>query len=426
MRTNSVVACAMRTEPGGKLNMPVELPELPVLNPVPGIRLGTVAAGIRKLNRRDLVLIECIAGTQAAATFTRNRFCAAPVIVARENLSQSLPRALLINTGFANAGTGEEGLRDAHACCDAAARALGVAPNEVLPFSTGVIGERLPVDRIVAGLPSVIAALSPATWTDAAHGIMTTDTRPKTSSRLIEIGGQRITVTGIAKGSGMICPNMATMLAFVATDARVSRELLEDCVRRSVQSSFNRITVDGDTSTNDACVLLATGAAGNPMIAELAGEHYQRLLAAVTDVCEELAQMIVRDGEGATKFVTIDVEGGASDADCDAVARTIAHSPLVKTALFASDPNWGRILAAVGRAPIVVLDVGRVAIWLDDVLIVERGARASRYTEADGARVMARPEFTIRVSLGAGPARARVWTTDLSHEYVRINAEYRS
>lgn len=416
----------MRTEPGDKPNMPVELPEPPVLNPVPGIRLGTVAAGIRKSDRRDLVLIECIAGTQAAATFTRNRFCAAPVIVARENLSQSLPRALLINTGFANAGTGEDGLRDAHACCDAAARALGVAPNEVLPFSTGVIGERLPVDRIVAGLPSVIAALSPAAWADAAHGIMTTDTRPKTSSRLIEIGGQRITVTGIAKGSGMICPNMATMLAFVATDARVSRELLEDCVRRSVQSSFNRITVDGDTSTNDACVLLATGAAGNPMIAESAGEHYQRLLAAVTDVCEELAQMIVRDGEGATKFVTIDVEGGASDADCDAVARTIAHSPLVKTALFASDPNWGRILAAVGRAPIVVLDVGRVAIWLDDVLIVERGARASRYTEADGARVMARPEFTIRVSLGAGPARARVWTTDLSHEYVRINAEYRS
>jgi glutamate N-acetyltransferase/amino-acid N-acetyltransferase len=275
-------------------------------------------------------------------------------------------------------------------------------------------------------LPGVRKALSPTGWADAAHGIMTTDTCAKASSRRIEIGARHVHVTGIAKGSGMICPNMATMLAFVATDARMSRELLDDCLRRAVQSSFNRITVDGDTSTNDACVLLATGSAGNPVIADPAGEDYRRLLAAVTEVCSDLAKMIVRDGEGATKFVTIGVEGGACDADCDAVARTIAHSPLVKTALFASDPNWGRILAAVGRAPITALEVDRVAIWLDDVLIVERGARAASYQEADGARVMAKPEFTIRVSLGNGNGRARIWTTDLSHDYVRINAEYRS
>lgn len=406
--------------------MPVGFPELPVLHPVSGIRLGTTAAGIRKSNRRDLVLIECIAGTQAAATFTRNRFCAAPVIVAREHLARSSPRALLINTGFANAGTGDEGLRDARVSCDAAARALDVAPESVLPFSTGVIGERLPVDRLIAGLPGTMKALTPAGWSDAAHGIMTTDTRAKASSRQIEIGGKKVNVTGIAKGSGMICPNMATMLAFVATDAHLSRELLDRCVRRAVQSSFNRITVDGDTSTNDACVLLATGTAGAPTITDPTGEDYQHLLATVTDVCADLAQMIVRDGEGATKFVTIDVEGGASDADCDAVARTIAHSPLVKTALFASDPNWGRILAAVGRAPVAALDVDHVAIWLDDVLIVERGARAASYQEADGARAMAKAEFTIRVSLGNGGGRARIWTTDLSHDYVRINAEYRS
>jgi glutamate N-acetyltransferase/amino-acid N-acetyltransferase len=395
------------------------------LKPVRGIRLGTVAAGIRKKERRDLVLIECIEGTQAAAVFTRNRFCAAPVVVAREHLSRSAPRALLINTGFANAGTGERGLHDARASCEAVARARSIAPEAVLPFSTGVIGESLPMDRLIAGLPGAVAALTADGWNDAAWGIMTTDTVPKGVSRMAEIAGAAITVTGIAKGSGMICPNMATMLAFIATDARVSQAALDECVRRAADASFNRITVDGDTSTNDACVLLATGVADNAPVETPAGEAFSQLLAAVTDVCAELAQMIVRDGEGATKFVTIDVEG-ADDADCNAVARTIAHSPLVKTALFASDPNWGRILAAIGRAPIAGLDVDRVAIWLDDVLVVERGARAAGYAEHDGARVVARPDFTIRVALGGGPGRARLWTSDLSHEYVRINAEYRS
>jgi glutamate N-acetyltransferase/amino-acid N-acetyltransferase len=396
------------------------------LKPVPGIRLGTVAAGIRKANRRDLVLIECIEGSRVAAVFTRNRACAAPVVVAREHLTRAAPRALVINTGFANAGTGEEGLRDSRASCDAVARMLRVLPEAVLPFSTGVIGERLPVDRLVVGLPGAAAALTADGWNDAAHGIMTTDTVPKGVSRMAEIGGTTITVTGIAKGSGMICPNMATMLGFIATDARVSQEALDACMRRAADASFNRISVDGDTSTNDACVLIATGASGGELIERDAGESYSRLLGAVTEVCTELAQLIVRDGEGATKFVTIDVEGGADDADCDAVARTIAHSPLVKTALFASDPNWGRILAAVGRAPIAALDVDRVAIRLDDVLVVEGGARAAGYTEAGGARVMAKPAFTIRVSLGSGGGHARLWTTDLSHEYVRINAEYRS
>jgi glutamate N-acetyltransferase/amino-acid N-acetyltransferase len=396
------------------------------LKPVPGIRLGTVAAGIRKANRRDLVLIECIEGSRVAAVFTRNRACAAPVVVAREHLTRAAPRALVINTGFANAGTGEEGLRDSRASCDAVARMLRVLPEAVLPFSTGVIGERLPVDRLVVGLPGAAAALTADGWNDAAHGIMTTDTVPKGVSRMAEIGGTTITVTGIAKGSGMICPNMATMLGFIATDARVSQEALDACMRRAADASFNRISVDGDTSTNDACVLIATGASGGELIERDAGESYSRLLGAVTEVCTELAQLIVRDGEGATKFVTIDVEGGADDADCDAVARTIAHSPLVKTALFASDPNWGRILAAVGRAPIAALDVDRVAIRLDDVLVVEGGARAAGYTEAGGARVMAKPAFTIRVSLGSGGGHARLWTTDLSHAYVRINAEYRS
>jgi len=372
------------------------------------------------------VLIECIEGSRVAAVFTRNRACAAPVVVAREHLTRAAPRALVINTGFANAGTGEEGLRDSRASCDAVARMLRVLPEAVLPFSTGVIGERLPVDRLVVGLPGAAAALTADGWNDAAHGIMTTDTVPKGVSRMAEIGGTTITVTGIAKGSGMICPNMATMLGFIATDARVSQEALDACMRRAADASFNRISVDGDTSTNDACVLIATGASGGELIERDAGESYSRLLGAVTEVCTELAQLIVRDGEGATKFVTIDVEGGADDADCDAVARTIAHSPLVKTALFASDPNWGRILAAVGRAPIAALDVDRVAIRLDDVLVVEGGARAAGYTEAGGARVMAKPAFTIRVSLGSGGGHARLWTTDLSHAYVRINAEYRS
>ncbi|MEW6330899.1 MAG: bifunctional glutamate N-acetyltransferase/amino-acid acetyltransferase ArgJ, partial [Pseudomonadota bacterium] len=383
-------------------------------------------AGIRKKDRRDLVVMECAPGTLAAATFTQNRFCAAPVTVAREHLAMTAPRALLINTGFANAGTGEPGLEDARACCAALARQLNCRAEEVLPFSTGVIGERLPRERIVAGLPSCLASMNSSGWSEAAHGIMTTDTLPKGSSRQVKIGAHTITVTGIAKGAGMIRPDMATMLAFVATDAAVAPAALQACVAAAVNLSFNRITVDGDTSTNDACVLLASGAARNPVIARDEGEAYAALLAAVTGVFTELAQAIVRDAEGATKFITVEVRGGRSEPDCLAVAYTIAHSPLVKTAFFASDPNWGRILAAIGRAPVGQLDVTKVAIYLNELCVVRNGAPDSGYTEAKGLAVMRLPEIRIGVNLGEGPASARVWTSDLSHDYVRINAEYRS
>ncbi|MFL6652160.1 MAG: bifunctional glutamate N-acetyltransferase/amino-acid acetyltransferase ArgJ [Sulfurifustaceae bacterium] len=406
--------------------MAVGLSGLPPLHPVPGIRLGTVAAGLRKADRRDLVVIECAAGTEAAAVFTNNRFCAAPVQVARAHLGRCTPRALVINTGFANAGTGEAGLDDARATCRGVAHALGCGPEEVLPFSTGVIGERFPLDRLLAALPDAVGSRSENGWGDAAHGIMTTDTVPKGASRRIEIGGCSVTITGIAKGAGMIQPNMATMLAFVATDAAVSREALETCVRAAADASFNRITVDGDTSTNDACVLLATGAAGNPRIERPSGEAYEKLCAAVCEVCIELAQAIVRDAEGATKFITIEVCDGESAADCLEVAYTIAHSPLVKTAFFASDPNWGRILAAIGRARIARLDVSRVAIWINDVCIVRSGGCAPDYSEAAGQAAMRPAEILVRVSLGAGRFSERVWTCDLSHDYVRINAEYRS
>ncbi len=403
--------------------MAVNLPALPALHPIPGIRLGTAMARIRKVNRRDLVLIECIAGTQAAAVFTRNRFCAAPVLVAREHLAHAMPRALLINTGFANAGTGEPGLADARACCDALAHRLGCAPTEVLPFSTGVIGERFPLDRLIASLPACVATLSESGWEDAATGIMTTDTMPKGSSRRLTIGKETLTVTGITKGAGMIRPDMATMLAFIATDARLAAPLLQDALTAAVNMSFNRITIDGDTSTNDACMLLAsgTGAAIEP-----GSDGYTAFQQALNEVCLELAQAIVRDGEGATKFITVEVVGGASEADCLEVAYSIAHSPLVKTAFFASDPNWGRLLAAIGRAPVEQLDVNAVSIHLNDVRVVQRGALAPDYTEARGAAVMKESEIRIRVELGLGNASTRIWTTDLSHEYVRINAEYRS
>lgn len=406
--------------------MAVGLKELPSLHSVAGIRLGTTAAGIRKKDRRDLVVIECTPGTRVAATFTRNRFCAAPVTVAREHLAGTAPRALLINTGFANAGTGEPGMEDARACCAALARQLNCRAEEILPFSTGVIGERLPRERIVAGLPPCLANLNANGWAEAAHGIMTTDTLPKGGSRQVKIGAHTVTVTGIAKGAGMIRPDMATMLAFVATDAAVAPAVLQACVTAAVNQSFNRITVDGDTSTNDACVLLATGAAGNPVIGRTEGKDYAALLSVVTEVFTDLAQAIVRDAEGATKFITIEVSGGRSESDCLAVAYTIAHSPLVKTAFFASDPNWGRILAAIGRAPIEHLDVARVAICLNDLCVVRHGAPDIEYTEAKGLSVMRLPEIRIGVDLGAGAASARVWTSDLSHDYVRINAEYRS
>ena len=405
--------------------MAVNLPPLPELYPVAGIRLGTTRAAIRKPDRRDLVVIECAPGTLAAAVFTKNRFSAAPVTLARTHLTQAMPRALVINTGFANAGTGAEGLDDARRSCAALAAALSCTAHEVLPFSTGVIGERLPVERVIAGLPGCLDALSERGWEEAAHGIMTTDTLPKGSSRRPTINGKVVTVTGIAKGSGMICPNMATLLAFVATDAAVPLAILQQALSAAADESFNRISVDGDTSTNDACVLLATGKSGVE-IGAAQGAAYDAFYGAVRGVLADLAQAVVRDAEGATKFITIDVVHGASQADCLEVAHTIAHSPLVKTAFFASDPNWGRILAAVGRARIPQLHVDRVAIHLDDVCIVRNGARAAEYREAQGQAVMARAEIHLRVDLGNGTASARLWTCDLSHEYVRINAEYRS
>ncbi len=406
--------------------MAVGLRDLPMLYPVSGIRLGVAAAGIRKQNRRDLTVIVGAPGTHVAATFTKNRFCAAPVTVAREHLAKTAPRALLINTGFANAGTGALGIEDARACCAALAKQLDCQPQQILPFSTGVIGEPLPRDRLIAGLPLCLKNLNENNWAEAAHGIMTTDTLPKGSSRKAKIGTTEITVTGIAKGAGMIRPDMATLLAFVATDAAVAPAVLQACVATAVNQSFNRITVDGDTSTNDACVLLATSAAGNPVIDSVENMAYATLLEAVTGVFTDLAQAIVRDAEGATKFITVEVCQGKSESDCLDVAYTIAHSPLVKTAFFASDPNWGRILAAIGRAPIAELDINKVAIYLNDVCVVRRGALDVDYTEAKGQAVMRLAEIRIGVELGAGLATVRVWTSDLSHDYVRINAEYRS
>ncbi len=391
---------------------------------VAGLRLGTTCAGVKYPDRRDLVVIEATPGTRAAAVFTRNAFCAAPVIVARTHLATASPRYLLINTGNANAGTGRQGLVDAEATCQALAERTGCRPEEVLPFSTGVIGEPLPLFRLVTGLPGALAALRPEGWIEAAHGIMTTDTRPKWASRRLSVAGREVTVTGIAKGAGMICPDMATMLAFVATDAKVEPAVLQDILVGAAADSFNAITVDGDTSTNDALVLLATGQSG--AVIPAAGADCEHFTAAVNEVCSELAQAIVRDGEGATKFITIRVEGGRDVAECRQVAYTIAHSPLVKTAFFASDPNWGRILAAVGRAGLAELTIDQVSIHLDEVCIVRAGGRAPEYTEAQGQAVMARPEITIRVELGRGMAAARIWTTDLSLDYVRINAEYRT
>ncbi len=395
---------------------------LPRLEPVAGIRVGTAKAHIKKPDRRDLVLFELAEGSVCAATFTRNRFRAAPVQVAQQHLASGAPRYLLINTGYANAGMGEQGLRDALASCAAVDELTGCGAQRVLPFSTGVIGEPLPVDRIRAGLPQALAALDADGWALAAEGIMTTDTVPKGSSRRFEVGGRSYTITGISKGAGMIKPNMATMLAFIATDARVAPDALQALLGQAVRRSFNRITVDGDTSTNDSCVLVATGAAGGPEL----GADCAELAAAVTAVCEELAQAIVRDGEGATRFITVEVRDGADEAECERVAYAIAESPLVKTALFAGDPNWGRILAAVGRAGVDDLDVDRVRLFLDDLCIAERGGRAPGYREEDAAAVVRKPEFTVGVSLGRGEARATVWTCDLSYDYVRINADYRS
>ncbi|HHC72925.1 MAG TPA: bifunctional glutamate N-acetyltransferase/amino-acid acetyltransferase ArgJ [Thiotrichales bacterium] len=404
--------------------MPVGLDDRLHLLPVAGVRLDAAAAGIRYRGRDDLVLIRFARDTEAAAVFTRNAFCAAPVLVAREHLAVTHPRALLINAGNANAGTGEEGLAAARATCVAAARVLEFSPEEILPFSTGVIGEPLPVAPFEAALPRLVEGLHEEGWERAARAIMTTDTVPKGASRCVTVEGRDINVTGIAKGSGMIHPDMATMLAFLATDARVAREHLQMLLLEVTECSFNRVTVDGDTSTNDACVLAATGRSGVTL--DPSHPEWSHFATAVEAVCVQLAQAMARDGEGATKFITIRVEGGSDPRECLQVAWTVAHSPLVKTAFFASDPNWGRILAAVGRAGLQELDISRVEIWLDDLCIVRDGGRDPAYTEEEGQMVMEQEEIVVTIRLGRGTAAETVWTTDLSHEYVRINAEYRT
>jgi glutamate N-acetyltransferase/amino-acid N-acetyltransferase len=395
-------------------------------HPVPGIRLGTAAAGIKYPDRKDVVIIELAEGSTCAAVFTRNAFCAAPVTVAREHLAAIMPRYLLINSGNANAGTGNDGLRAARESCKAVAAARGCAINQILPFSTGVIGEPLPVDKIAVAVPDGLTSLSELGWETAARAIMTTDTVPKLVSRQFDYAGRQISVTGMAKGSGMIRPDMATMLAYVATDAMVDKHLLQRCLEQAVEPSFNSITIDGDTSTNDACVLIASGLSGAPPITDDSSQAFADLCDAVRDVCMALARAIVKDGEGATKLVEVQVEGATDLQEARDVAYTIAQSPLVKTALFASDPNWGRILAAVGRAGLLNLDIDRVRIWLGDVNIVRDGGRASDYSEAAGQRVMSQDEILIRVALGRGDAEVRVLTCDFSYDYVKINAEYRS
>jgi glutamate N-acetyltransferase/amino-acid N-acetyltransferase len=415
--------------------MPVQL-DTPVadgLLAIPGVRIGVAQAGIRKANRKDLTVFLLDEGSAVGAVFTQNRYAAAPVQVCREHLAASNSvRAMVINTGNANAGTGESGLAAARHTCSALARALGLNHEQVLPFSTGVIMEPLPLDRLLAGLPAALGAAaqapvaSGAQWLEAAEGIMTTDTVPKAVSRRFELGGRPVCATGIAKGAGMIRPNMATMLGFLATDAAVSPALMAPLARRLADVSFNRVTVDGDTSTNDSFVVVATGQAGNAVVTDLDSADGQALLAALTPVAQALAHAIVRDGEGATKFITVRVEGGQSAAECLQVAYAVAHSPLVKTAFFASDPNLGRILAAVGYAGIADLDATQIELHLGDVHVVTAGGRNPAYREEDGQRVMKESEILVRIGLGRGSATETVWTCDFSHDYVTINADYRS
>jgi glutamate N-acetyltransferase / amino-acid N-acetyltransferase len=412
--------------------MAVNLP-LPVaadLHPVSGIELGHAEAGVRKANRKDLLVMKLAPSATVAGVFTTNRFCAAPVQVCKTHLdgmhvSGAPIRALLINTGNANAGTGDTGLANANDTCAALAGLLGCESAQILPFSTGVILEPLPVDRVKAGLPMAIANLKEDNWLNAAESIMTTDTQPKAASRKVTIAGKTVTLTGISKGAGMIKPNMATMLGFLATDAKVSQAALDHMVRQVADKSFNCITIDGDTSTNDSFIVIATGTA-DVHVADIDSPEYAALAAAVTELSQELAQMIVRDGEGATKFITVTVEQGASVEECRKIAYSIGHSPLVKTAFFASDPNLGRILAAIGYAGVGDLDVTTLNLYLDDVLVAQNGGRNPAYQEADGQRVMKQSEITVRVELGRGGAAATIWTCDLSHDYVTINADYRS
>jgi len=409
--------------------MPVNLsaPNPTELHAVPGVELGVTMAGVRKANRRDVLVVRLAEGSAVAGVFTRNRFCAAPVQVCREHLAAAQGiRAIVVNTGNANAGTGSDGLARARSTCAALGRLMGVKCEQVLPFSTGVIMETLPNDRIEAALPAALADAKPANWALAAEAIMTTDTLPKAASRQVTIGGKTVTITGISKGAGMIRPNMATMLGFVATDAMIAPALMQSLVQEAADRSFNRITIDGDTSTNDSFVLIATQRAGHAPITALESAEARQFREALIAVSQQLAQAIVRDGEGATKFITVRIEGGRSEDECRQAAYAIAHSPLVKTAFFASDPNLGRILAAVGYAGIADLDQSLIDLFLDDVHVVHRGGRRPEYREEDGARVMKQAEITVRVNLNRGSAQATVWTCDFSYDYVKINADYRS
>jgi glutamate N-acetyltransferase/amino-acid N-acetyltransferase len=409
--------------------MPVNLsaPDPKSLHAVPGVKLGIAMAGVRKANRRDVTVVTLAEGSSVAGVFTANRFCAAPVQLCREHLAAgSSIRAILVNTGNANAGTGADGLARARSTCAALAARLGVQAQQVLPFSTGVIMETLPNDRIEAALPEALADARANHWGQAAEAIMTTDTVPKAASRQVQIGGRTVTLTGISKGAGMIRPNMATMLGFIATDAVIAPALMPTLVSEAADASFNRITIDGDTSTNDSFLLIATHQAGHAPITQLDSADGKVFRAALVAVAQQLAQAIVRDGEGATKFITVQVQGGRDEGECRQAAYAIAHSPLVKTAFFASDPNLGRILAAVGYAGIADLDQTRIDLFLDDVHVVENGGRRSQYREEDGARVMKRSEITVSVDLHRGAAQTTVWTCDLSYDYVKINADYRS
>lgn len=409
--------------------MPVNLsaPDPASLHPVPGVALGIAMAGVRKANRKDLTVVTLAEGTSVAGVFTANRFCAAPVQVCREHLaSGDAIRAIVVNTGNANAGTGEDGLRRARSTCAALAALLGTKPEQVLPFSTGVIMETLPNERIEAALPAALAEARADRWGEAAEAIMTTDTLPKAASRRVQIGGKTVTLTGISKGAGMIRPNMATMLGFIATDAAIAPALLQPLVKEAADASFNRITIDGDTSTNDSFVLIATHQAGHAPITALDSADARLFRDALVSLAQHLAQAIVRDGEGATKFIAVQIDGGRDEDECRKAAYAIAHSPLVKTAFFASDPNLGRILAAVGYAGIADLDQSTIDLFLDDVHVVEHGGRRPQYREEDGARVMKQPEITVRVDLHRGPATTTVWTCDFSYDYVKINADYRS
>lgn len=406
------------------VNLPLPIPS--ELKPVTGIQLGYAEAGIKKPGRKDLLLMKLAPGARVAGVFTTNRFCAAPVQVSKQHLASGKPiTALVINTGNANAGTGEPGLASARQTCEAVARLLVCEASQVLPFSTGVILEPLPLDRLVAGLPTAQLNLKEDNWYHAAQSIMTTDTQPKAASRSVTIGGKLVTLTGISKGAGMIKPNMATMLGFIACDAKIPQTLLEQLVRQAADASFNCITIDGDTSTNDSFMLIATGAV-DLEISDTNSPHYLALAQAVTDLSQELAQMIVRDGEGATKFITVRIEQGRDVEECRKIAYAIGHSPLVKTAFFASDPNLGRILAAIGYAGVTDLDVAKLDLYLDDVWVARQGGRNPDYREEDGQRVMQQSEITVRVTLARGTAAATIWTCDLSHEYVSINADYRS